>query len=159
MEQPMAGAYGKLRRSRWRDDEWRKLPTDAQWLMMQLLSLPTTDTAGVFPVQINKWAKGSADMTVERVRVAAKALTDIGVIVADHDTEEGLIRHHLRDDDQGDNIFKGALNRAVQAQSPLLRRILLDDIQNLGRKCGPREQQLIEELRDSLGDEPSSGLR
>lgn len=155
----MAGAYGKLRRSRWRDDEWRKLPTDAQWLMMQLLSLPTTDTAGVFPVQINKWAKGSADMTVERVRVAAKALTDIGVIVVDHDTEEGLIRHYLRDDDQGDNIFKGALNRAVQAQSPLLRRILLDDIDNLGRKCGPREQQLIKGLRDSLGDEPSSGLR
>ena len=79
------------------------------------------------------------------------------MIVPDHDTEEGLIRNYIRDDWAGDNIFKGALNRAVLAQSSLIRRCLFEEIQSLDRTFNDREQQLIQELAESLGDLPSGG--
>jgi hypothetical protein len=151
----MARLYGKLKISRWRDDNWLKLPTDCQWLYMFLLAQPTTDTAGVFPIQLTKWAKASPDMTVERVKTAAKRLDDAGWIVADHDTEEGLISSLVADDDAGGLVFIGALNRALQAQSPLLRRRLLHEVLELDREFNDREQKLVDELADSLDTSPS----
>jgi hypothetical protein len=153
----MAREYGKLRKSRWRDDDWLKLSADAQWLYTYLLAQPSTDTAGVFPIQITKWAKGAADMTLDRVKAAAKMLSDADFIVVDHDTEEGLIGTYIRDDEAGGLIFTGALNRAVQAQSPILRRRLLEEVLDLKRDMSPRDQQLIDELNTSLGDAPREG--
>jgi hypothetical protein len=112
-----ARQYGKLLKTNWREDAWTGLTADAQWLYAFLVSQPTTDSAGVFPIRISKWAKAATDMTAARVKAAATLLVDRGWIVVDHDTEEGLIRSYIRDDWAGDNIFKGALGRAVQAQS------------------------------------------
>jgi hypothetical protein len=151
----MAREYGKLKKSRWRDDNWLKLSTDAQWLYTYLLAQPNTDTAGVFPIQLTKWAKATPDMTGERIKAAAKQLADADWIVPDHDTEEGLIRTYVADDEAGGLIFIGALNRALQAQSPLLRRRLLEEILKLDRTFTEREQQLIDELADSLDTSPS----
>jgi len=151
----MPREYGKLKKSRWRDDNWLKLSTDCQWLYTYLLSQPNTDTAGVFPIQLSKWAKASPDMTVERVKAAAKQLADADWIVPDHDTEEGLIRTYIADDEAGSLVFIGALNRALQAQSPVLRRRLLDEILKLDRTFTDREQQRIDELADSLDPPPS----
>lgn len=142
--------YGKLRIDRWREAEWLKLTADAQWLYDYLVSQPTTDIAGVFPIQISKWAKGATDMTVDRVTAAAKLLEDRDYIVVDHDTEEGLLCNHIRDDWQGDKVFKGSLGRAAHAQSPVLRAVLLREIQDLPRKFDDRERELISELEDTL---------
>jgi hypothetical protein len=98
-----------------------------------VVSQPTTDTAGVFPIRLSKWAKGSPDMTKERVAAAAKLLVDTGWIAVDHDTEEGLLRNYIRDDWAGDLIFKGALARALLVQSMPLRAVLLSEIREL--KC------------------------
>jgi hypothetical protein len=145
-----ARQYGKLLKTNWREDAWTSLTADAQWLYAFLVSQPTTDAAGVFPIRISKWAKGAADMTVERVSAAAKLLTDRGVIVVDHDTEEGLLRSYIRDDWAGDNIFKGALGRATQAQSPRLRATLLYEIRNLGRQLKDEWLPLLDALEKSI---------
>jgi len=131
----VAGArqFGKLLKANWTQDSWTGLSTDGQWLYAYLVSQPTTDTAGVFPIRITKWAKGSPDMTVDRVRAAAKVLVEAGWIVVDHDSEEGLLCNYIRDDWAGDNIFKGAIGRALLVQSMRLRAILLNDIRWL--KC------------------------
>jgi hypothetical protein len=149
--------YGKLRVGRWRETEWLKLSADAQWLYVFLVSQSTTDSAGVFPIQLSKWAKGASDMTVERVTAAARLLDAANFIVVDHDTEEGLIRTYIRDDRAGDNVFKGALSRAAQAQSPLLREVLLREIkENLHREFTDREAELITQLEATLSDHVSS---
>ena len=145
-----ARQYGKLLKTSWREDSWTSLTADAQWLYAFLLSQPTTDSAGVFPIQITKWAKGAGDMTVERVTAAAKLLSERDWIVVDHDTEEGLIRNYIRDDWAGDNIFKGALGRAVQAQSPRLRAVLQYEIRNLGRELKPEWLDLLGALESSI---------
>ena len=126
----MIGArqYGKLPRSRWSDERWTGLIADAQWLYVYLVSQPTTDAAGVFPVRVTKWAKSAHGMTTQRVQAAAKELVERRWIAVDHDSEEGLIRNYIRDDWAGDNIFKGAIGRALLCQSTRLRAILLSEL-------------------------------
>jgi hypothetical protein len=138
----MSGArqFGKLLKTNWGKDAWTKRSTDAQWLYAYIVSQPTTDTAGVFAIRISKWAKGSPDMTAERVKAAGKLLVDTGWIAVDHDTEEGLLRNYIRDDWAGDRIFKGALSRALLVQSVHLRAVLLAEIRLL--KC---ERPIIKE--------------
>jgi hypothetical protein len=92
-------------------------------------------------------------MTIERITAAADALANAGWITVDHDTEEGFIRRYIADDEAGDNIFKGALSRALLAQSPVLRAALLEEILKLPRVFSEREQQLVDELANSLPDE------
>jgi hypothetical protein len=127
----MTGArqFGKLLKANWAKDAWTNLSADAQWLYAYLVSQPTTDTAGVFPIRTTKWAKGAPDMTEARVKAAARQLADTGWIAVDFHTEEGLLRNHIRDDWAGDLIFKGALARALLVQSARLRAILLTEVQ------------------------------
>jgi hypothetical protein len=146
-----ARQYGKLPIARWRDTEnWTNLTADAQWLYDYLASQPTTDGAGIFPIQISKWAKGAADMDVERVKAAANLLVEHRRIIVDHDTEEGLLRTYIRDDQAGDNIFKGQLNCALQAQSQMLRAVLLSEIRQLDRKFKDGELERIDALESSI---------
>jgi hypothetical protein len=142
--------YGKLPIANWRDTEWVSLTVDGQWLYHYLVSQPTTDGAGVFPIQTRKWSKGAVGMTVERVNVAAKLLVERHRIVVDHDTEEGLLRTFIRDDNAGANIFKGQLGCAVQVQSPMLRAVLLSEIVLLERTFTTKEQELIDQLEASI---------
>lgn len=131
----MAGArtFGKLLKANWTKEVWTNLTPESQWLYGLLVSHPTTDTAGVFPIRISKWAKSSRGMTVERVKAAATELRETSWIAVDHDTEEGLIRNYIRDDWAGDLIFKGALARALLVQSMRLRATLLSEVRIL--KC------------------------
>jgi hypothetical protein len=145
-----ARLYGKLLVNNWRDQDWLNLSTDAQWLYGYLLSQPTTDTAGVFPIQISKWAKSSPDMTVDRVKAAARQLANHDFIVVDFGTEEGLLRTYIRDDNACPNVFICALRCARQAQSPKLRAALLKEIRQLGRKFTDSELTLIDELESSI---------
>lgn len=148
--------YGKLLKTRWGETKWTDLSPDAQWLYGYLVSHPTTDTAGIFPIRISKWvkaAKGVANgnpMTEARAKAAAKELTITGWIVVDHDTEEGMLRTYISDDWAGDNIFKGALGRALLCQSPCLRAALLYEIRNLGRDFKDDQLELIDELESSI---------
>jgi hypothetical protein len=145
-------AYGKIDKLLWADDQWRKLPLDAHALYAYLVSSPTTDTAGVFPVQLGRWAKAHSDCSVERITAAAKALFEGGWIAVDHDTEEGAIRRYIGDQiSAGSNVFYSALGRTLLVQSSVLRRTLLDEIRKLDRVFTEREQTLIDKLARSCG--------
>ena len=145
-----ARRYGKFLVEKWRDEEWTQLPYPAQWLYQYLLSQPTTDGAGVFPIRMSKWLKAATDLTVEIIRDAANVLVEGGFLVLDHHTEEGVIRSFIRDDAPGDNIFIGALGCAIQAQSAEIRAVLMDEISGLGRILKDRERGLVGELEASL---------
>jgi hypothetical protein len=151
----MAGArqYGKILKDIWGRDDWRSLHTDAQWLYEHLVSQPTTDAAGVFPVHTARWTKGSADMTEERVKAAARELANGGWIAVDFDTLEGLLRNFIRDDWAGDLIFKGALKRCLLVQSVRLRAVLLAELREL--KC---ERPIVKDDQLSLIDDLESSI-
>jgi hypothetical protein len=144
-----ARQYGKLQIQNWRDATWTTMTVDAQWLYAYLESQSSTNSAGVFPIQITKWARAAADMTKERVAAAAKLLHERRYIVVDQKTEEGLIRTHIRDDRAGENVFKGAIDIAAQTQSSLLRAVLLREIRGLGRDFSTRELELIDALEST----------
>ena len=145
-----ARRFGKTPMTRWAEKPWTDLTADAQWLFMYLVSQPTTDTAGVFQIRVTKWAKAAADMTIQRAQAAGRLLCEREWIAVDHDTEEGLIRNFIQTDWAGDDIFKGALGRATLCQSPLLRTILLHEIENLGRAMKPECVLLVADLRESI---------
>jgi hypothetical protein len=151
----MAGArtFGKLLKANWTRDAWRQLSTDAQWLYAYLVSQPTTDTAGVFPLHTARWAKGNSDMTEARVKAAARLLIDTGWIAVDFDTDEGLLRNYIRDDWAGDLIFKGALTRALLVQSVRLRAVLLSEVREL--KC---DRPIVKDDQLTLIDELESSI-
>lgn len=156
----MAGAYAKLNKSLWAEPDWRKLSLAAHGLYAYLLSQPTTDTAGVFPVQQTRWAKAHSDTTIEDIQTTARELDRGGWIIVDFDTEEGVIRHYLADQiSAGSNVFLHALSRACLAQSPVLRRVLLDEIDHLDRQFTDRERMQIAVLRDSLLERRSNAVR
>jgi hypothetical protein len=142
--------FGKMPRNNWREEWWTSLTTDAQWLYTHLSSSPHTDTAGVFPISVTKWVKAACDMTPERAMEAARHLVERGLMVADHDTEEGLLRTYIRDDWAGDNIFKGALNRALLTQSVRLRAVLWREIKQLNREFSDEALKRIDELEASI---------
>jgi hypothetical protein len=145
--------YGKILKDIWGRDDWRRLHTDAQWLYAYLVSQPTTDTAGVFPVHTARWAKANADMTEERVKAAARQLADGGWIAADFDTLEGLLRNFIRDDWAGDLVFKGALKRCLLVQSVRLRAVLLAELREL--KC---DRPIVKDDQLSLIDDLQSSI-
>jgi hypothetical protein len=144
-----------------RDEDWQKLPTDAQWLYAHLLHQPNLSTAGVLPIQVEKWAKASADMTPQRVRTALNVLVERRFIVSDLETQELLIRTFIRHDvaAQGSpKIMKGALNCALQTESPELRAILLSEIRKLDRPLPDDLLPLADSLEDSLDPHPPKGF-
>jgi hypothetical protein len=145
--------YGKLLTSIWRDDDYTQLDTDPQWLYEHLISQPNIDTAGIVPLQVTKWAKGAADMTVDRVKAAARVLTDARYIVVDFRTEEVLVRTYIRHDIAtagSPKVLKGALNCALRVQSRDLRAVLFSEIRRLDCAMSDDLQVLVDALEASV---------
>ena len=90
--------YGSIRTDIWRDDDWRALSVDAQWLYELLISQPTISTAGILPLQIAKWSRYAKGMTAKRVNAALNELIDADFVAVDSETEEVLVRTFIRHD-------------------------------------------------------------
>jgi len=145
--------YALLRIDIWRDEDWRDLSVDAQWLYELLISQPVTSTAGVLPLQITKWARCARGMTIERVAAAVGMLSERRYIVIDDDTEEVLVRSYIRHGAAATgtpNVMLSALRCAVSVQSTELRQALLDEIERLERQWSEKALEVILSLRESL---------
>jgi hypothetical protein len=145
--------YALLRIDIWRDEDWRDLSVDAQWLYELLISQPVTSTAGVLPLQITKWARCARGMTIERVAAAVGMLSERRYIVIDDDTEEVLVRSYIRHGAAATgtpNVMLSALRCAVSVQSIELRQALLDEIERLERQWSEKALEVILSLRESL---------
>jgi hypothetical protein len=152
--------FGKLHMRFHADPAWRALTSDAQWLYSHLLSQPMTNGAGVTPLQITKWSKGAADMTLERIQRAVEVLTEREFLIVDYDTEEVLLRSFIADDTPTagtPHVLKGAINRSLLVQSVEIRRALVKEISNLGRELTPEQIDGLAALEDSTRS--GEGLR
>lgn len=141
----MPNAAGMIRESIWRDEDWRKLSRGAQALYMQLLSQKELDCAGLLPLQPAKWAKGCNGLTVEEVWEQLGELQTARFVFFDVDTDELLIRTHIRNS----NVIKipnsraSAMRAAKLAASERLREVLADELMATGRDDFARAAQEI----------------
>ena len=150
--------YGSIRTDIWRDDDWRALSVDAQWLYELLISQPTISTAGILPLQIAKWSRYAKGMTAKRVNAALNELIDADFVAVDSETEEVLVRTFIRHDAARagtGNVMLSALRCANITQSEDLRGVLLTEIHRLERDWTPNQTELITALDESL----SNGFR
>jgi hypothetical protein len=154
--------YAQLRTAIWRDEDWCRLPTDAQWLYEVLISQPSISTAGVIALQITKWANYSSDMTVKRVKAALKVLRERNYILVDEQTEEVLVRTFIRHDLGGGavspKVMVAALRCAIGTQSDDLRAVLLAEVQRLERAWPEYVLVLVDDLEKTLVNRVSDTL-
>lgn len=90
--------YAQIRQDMWSDDAWRGLTAPAQWLYMLLLSDPRLTYVGVTDWHPGKIAQRAKECTPRDVLIAASELADAWFVVIDEETEEVMIRSHLKHD-------------------------------------------------------------
>ncbi|MEU0465060.1 hypothetical protein ABZ215_13735 [Amycolatopsis sp. NPDC006131] len=132
----MAREHARVFTRIWSDLDWRKLPPLEQRLYFLLLSQGNVTQAGVMPLQVRKWAKGSDYTTEEEIAATLASLAEHRFVVVDEDTEEVLIRSFIRNDGvlKIPNVFKAALKAALAVESPKLRKALAAELRRLRRK-------------------------
>jgi hypothetical protein len=131
----MANAAGFIQESIWRDPHWRQLSRSAQALYMQLLSQKELDCAGILPLQPNKWAKGCAEMTLDRVWADLGELQRELFVFFDAETDETFVRTYIRNSNviKVPNMMKSALRAAVLVGSEVIKPLLADELRATGR--------------------------
>lgn len=149
-------------RSAWRNDRFRDLPATARALFSELVILGSTSSAGVLPLMPAKWAMGCRDATELSVMADLSALSTAGFVIVDIAKFEVMIRNFIRDSGvwRNPNHFRGALNSAQAADSPVLRQCLALELRKIG---GPLVLEAVEMLTadshfEGIGDATSMHL-
>lgn len=150
--------YASIRTDIWRDKDWLELPVDAQWLYTLLLSQPNLSTAGVLPLQPNKWARYAKGMTAKRINEALRVLVEHSYVVVDDESEEVLIRSYIRNGLSGSwKLLHAALRAAIATQSEMLRGVISSEVERLPEFDRPELEELVNALVDTLSDGVSDG--
>jgi hypothetical protein len=125
--------YGKLLSRIWSDIHFIALNARPQQVYCLLLSYSTRNLAGVLPLTLKRWAKCTADTTVDALIDALCSLAANDFIVIDWDTEEVLIRTFIRNDEvyRQPNLMKAARRQALHIESAALRWALHDELRRL----------------------------
>jgi hypothetical protein len=137
--------YASIRTDIWRDADWLQLPSDAKLLYTLLVSHPKTSTAGVVPLQLNKWIKCAPDMTLGRIEAAVGVLVDRRYILVDYETEEVLIRTYIRYNAHAlgtPTVMTAALRCALVVESQRLREALECEIDRIERTWSDDHERL-----------------
>lgn len=82
----------------WGDDDFCKLPRDAQRRYWQLYSQSNISLCGVVAYTPGRWCRQASDDSLEAILYDLGVLQEHHFIVADFDTEEILVRSFMRND-------------------------------------------------------------
>lgn len=129
----MARDHARLRLDIWADDDWRDLPSNAQWLYMLLSSHPSLGFAGVADWRPARLAGHARETTAEDVEYAAAWLEAGEYLVIDRNTEEVLIRSWIKHDGllTSPNITKAMVKAHAAIGSAVLRAVVVDQLERL----------------------------
>jgi hypothetical protein len=135
-------AHARIKCTIWRDEDFRDLGVDAQWLYQRLLSDSSRNHAGVLALTRKRWVGSARGMTHERLDDALAELALRTFIVVDEDTEEVLVRTYVRHNDVASqpNVLKAALRQAGEVESPTLRAALAYELRLLPEKPADTER-------------------
>lgn len=129
----MAREYGRVLLSIWSDPDFVRLGSRTQRLYMLLVSQPGMATCGVQSYAPRRWAGLAPDTTARQIETGISDLEVVKFVVVDRDTDELLIRSHLRHDRAlaTTNVAKSLARTWRQIASPQLKQIVLAELQRL----------------------------
>ncbi|WP_225725474.1 MULTISPECIES: hypothetical protein [unclassified Nocardia] len=129
----MPREYAKLRIDIWADEDWSELSESAQHLYLRLLAHPRLSKCGVtdwHPARLASKTRGSAAM---HILTAAAELVEKQFVVVDVDTEEILVRTHIKHDGimRSVNGAIGVVNDYADISSPTLQAVVVHELRKL----------------------------
>ncbi|GAA4527521.1 hypothetical protein [Amycolatopsis samaneae] len=129
----MARDHARLDLYIWNDDDFCALSASAKLIYLQLVSQSNLTYAGVLNLSVKRWGRPHPDLDLAEVRAALAELDAARFVVIDQDTEELLVRSFIRNDKlyKQPNVLRGALRRAFEIESPILRAALAAELRRL----------------------------
>jgi len=129
----MARDHARIRLDIWADEDWRDLPSIAQWLYLHLLSSPSLSFCGVTDWRPARIAALAAELKGDDVEYAANWLEEGQFIIVDRGTEEVLIRSWVKHDGlvSSPNMTKAMAKAHATIGSGILRAVVVDQLERL----------------------------
>ena len=119
----MAREFAKVYTSLWADRDFISLSADAQRIYLMLISQDSLSRCGVTTIAMNRWVGMAADSPRERVQDGLRELVEAKFVLADHSTDELLVRSFVKNDGgwKSPNIALAIASAARAIVSPRLR--------------------------------------
>ena len=119
----MAREFAKVYTSLWADRDFISLSADAQRIYLMLISQDSLSRCGVTTIAMNRWVGMAADSPRERVQAGLRELVEAKFVLADHSTDELLVRSFVKNDGgwKSPNIALAIASAARAIVSPRLR--------------------------------------
>lgn len=119
----MAREFAKVYTSMWADRGFISLSADAQRIYLMLISQDSLSRCGVTTIAMNRWVGMAADSPRERVQAGLRELVEAKFVLADHSTDELLVRSFVKNDGgwKSPNIALAIASAARAIVSPTLR--------------------------------------
>lgn len=129
----MARNHGQVLTSVWTDPDFTALDAVVQRLFFFLISQSGLSHAGLLPLRIRPWSTKAADLTPGDLRDQLKVLEAARFVLVDEDTEELLIRTHVKNDGvwRQPKVLLAAGSDAAAIESPRLLEAFLDELARL----------------------------
>jgi hypothetical protein len=128
----MARSLAKVQVTIWQSDDWRGLPTAAQWLYFVLLTQSRLSLAGCTDLVPSRWSALSPDMTEDCIAHALEVLERGRYVAADRSTGEVCIRtfttHDLAAGTLNVNLVKGFWSAWSGILSADLRHYVVENL-------------------------------
>lgn len=132
----MARTHARIYSSIWDDPDFQALSVHAQRLYLLLTSQGEVNNAGLILLTVRRWSRGCDTTDPDDIRKALTELDEHRFVVVDDDTEEVLIRTHVRWDGilKQPQMVKSALRQALGVKSARLRAALAAELRRLDRE-------------------------
>lgn len=149
----MARNFAQVQLRIWVDEDWLALTTEAQHLYMLLLSQEDIGPSGLIPLRPRRWAKLSANGSIDNVMASLTEMDDASFLVVDVETAEVLVRTFIRNGENYKHVrlLRTALNQAERVESPRIRSALGQELAKLPKvivpELTPRNAKAVEEAR------------
>lgn len=129
----MAGAFGKLYKAAWDDDDFKALSIEAQHAYMMFISAKQITFAGVAPFVPTRFVGLARNMTEKKFNTSVRELEKARFIVVDRKTQEVLLRTYIKHDDSLRNSkLAVAVGKAVrEVYSPVILRVIAEEMAKL----------------------------
>lgn len=129
----MARDHARMLVSIWGDEDWKRLPANAQRAYTLALSQPGVSWAGVVPYQPGRWSNLAADTSVAAIKRAVTVLAERRFVVVDQATEELFIRTFVKNDNvlRFPNVAINMARAYSQIASPVIRKAFLIELRRL----------------------------
>lgn len=129
----MPREYAKLRIDIWADEDWSELSESAQHLYLRLLAHPRLSKCGVTDWHPARLASKTRGATPTHILTAAAELVEKQFVVVDVDTEEIMVRTHIKHDGimRSVNGAIGVVNDYADISSPTLQAVVVFELRKL----------------------------